>query len=48
MRHVKDGFAIVNVRFRVLNQCLRVKILCGGIEVRDLIDTGCMANVVYK
>ena len=38
MRHMKDGFTIVNVKFGVLNQCLSVKILCGGIEVRALID----------
>ena len=48
MRHVKDGFTNVNVKFGGLNECLSVKILCGGIEVRALIDTGCMVNVVYK
>ena len=48
MRHVKDGFTNVKVKFGGLNQCLSVKILCGGINVRALIDTGCMVNVVYK
>ena len=31
-----------------VNQCISIKVICGGLEVRALVDTGCMVNVVYK
>ncbi|RXG51778.1 hypothetical protein Avbf_16258 [Armadillidium vulgare] len=38
-----DVFSIGQV-----NECMSVKVYCGGIEVRVFIDTGCMVSVVYK
>src|SRR5678815_3209439 len=31
-----------------VDRCMSIKVYCGGIEVRALIDTGCMVSVVYK
>src|SRR5678816_150317 len=31
-----------------VDECMSIKVYCGGIEVRALIDTGCMVSVVYK
>ncbi|RXG55527.1 hypothetical protein Avbf_14727 [Armadillidium vulgare] len=38
-----DVFSIGQV-----NEFMSVKVYCGGIEVRALIDNGCMVSVVYK
>ncbi|RXG60963.1 Gag-Pol polyprotein [Armadillidium vulgare] len=44
-RNVNLGTSGVNCQ---VNECMSVKVYCGGIEVRALIDTGCMVSVVYK
>ena len=31
-----------------MNQCISIKVMSGGLEVRALVDTGCIVNVVYK
>ena len=49
VRNVMEGFSCVDVMWGSrVNQCMSVNILCGGIEVKALIDTGCKVNVVYS
>ncbi|RXG71115.1 hypothetical protein Avbf_04774 [Armadillidium vulgare] len=46
--NVREGFSSVELfRGSDWNKCLSIKVICGGIEIRALIDTGCLVNVVY-